>query len=149
MRAPFDLPSFPPHPSKLVAKKEAEQCRKRTRKTERKVEKGRIASLHYKTRERGMRKRGAFRQFKLVLLAWLYLWRRQWTVDNPPLSQLPHKPWLNNRAAFGRRRRNSPTDFLSETNTACLSGLSVQPLAASINPAPTPNLPHPITDWER
>lgn len=44
MWAFFDLPSFPPHPSKPVAKKEAEQSGKRTRKTERKNEKGRIAN---------------------------------------------------------------------------------------------------------
>lgn len=92
---------------------------------------------------------GKKRKIKLVLLAWLYLQRRQWTVDSPLLSQLPLKPWLNNRAGFGRRCRHSPTDFLSETNTARLSGLSVQPLVASINPAPPPNLPAPITDWER
>lgn len=35
MRAPFDLPSFPPHPSKLIAEKDAEQSRKSEREEDR------------------------------------------------------------------------------------------------------------------
>lgn len=38
--------------------------------------------------------------------------------------------------------------FQPETNTVCLSGVSVQLLDTSINPAPPPHLPPPITDRE-
>lgn len=92
----------------------------------------------------------AFRwKIKPLLRAWLYLWRRKRTVDSPPLSQLPLKPWLNHRVWFGRRSCYSPTDCLSETNTACLSALSVQLLAPSTQPTPPQRLTCPTTNQER
>lgn len=77
---------------------------------------------------------------KVILLAWLYLQRKQWTVDSPPLSQLLLQPWLNNSPdwiwpgdAAAVRQIVSQS---SRRQTAYLSCLSVQLLAASINPAP-------------
>lgn len=83
----------------------------------------------------------------------LYLWRRHQTVDRPLLSQLLLKPWLNSKAGFGQRLCRSPANSLweqPETNTACLSGPSVQLLAASIKCVHPPHLPPHIqsqSEW--
>lgn len=66
-----------------------------------------------------------------------------------PLSQLPPEALAEHQGWIWPEMPPSQTDHFSETNTACQPGLSVQPLAASINLAPPLPVPAPSHDGLR